>query len=160
MSGELWTSRVAAVVSIFISGFVASAVIPRVVRGVRSPNKPRRLVAPRARHSVPLRATWQQISLALGGRAGERLCRNLHRPSSRMTLLRLVHALPLPTPETPRVLGVDDWALRKGRSYGTILVAHVRHQVLDLLPDRTDGTLAAWLRPQHHRGSQQLDRPA
>jgi transposase len=103
-----------------------------------------RLAAPYARHSVPLRATWQHIGLALGGRAGERLCRNLHRPSSRMTLLRLVHALPLPTPETPRVLGVDDWALRRGRTYGTILVAHERHQVLDLLPDRTDGTLAAW----------------
>jgi hypothetical protein len=63
-----------------------------------------------------------------------------------MTLLRLVHALPLPTLETPRVLGVDDWALRKGRTYGTILVAHERHQILDLLPDRTDATLAAWLR--------------
>ena len=63
-----------------------------------------------------------------------------------MTLLRLVHALPLPTPETPRVLGVDDWALRRGRTYGTILVAHERQQVLDLLPDRTDETLAAWLR--------------
>src|SRR5919199_1259245 len=125
------------------SSFTAPPARPRVppvtdVCPVGGPRPPR--------HSVPLRATWQHIGLALGGRAGERLCRHLHRPSSRMTLLRLVHALPLPTPETPRVLGVDDWAVRRGRTYGTILVAHERHQVVDLLPDRTDGTLAAWLR--------------
>jgi hypothetical protein len=70
------------------------------------------LASPYARHSAPLRATWQHIGLALGGRAGERLCHRLHRPTSRMTLLRLLAVLPLPTPATPRVLGVDDCALR------------------------------------------------
>jgi transposase len=98
-----------------------------------------------ARCSEPLRATWQQIGLALGGRAGERLCRGLRRPGSRMTLLRLLHALPLPAFDTPRVLGVDDWAFRKGKTYGTILVDHEQRQVVDLLPDRTAATLAAWL---------------
>jgi hypothetical protein len=61
-------------------------------------------------------------------------------------VLRLVRRLPLPRRPAPRVLGVDDWAWRKGRSYGTILVDLERRQVVDLLPDRSAATLADWLR--------------
>jgi hypothetical protein len=60
----------------------------------------------------------------------------------------LVRRLPLPEPEPPRVVGVDDWALRKGRTYGSIVVDLERRRVLDLLPDRTAETLADWLRGQ------------
>ena len=66
-------------------------------------------------------------------------------PTSADTVLRLVLALPLPECAPPSVLGVDDWALRKGRSYGTILVDVEAHRVVDPLPDSTAQTLTEWL---------------
>jgi hypothetical protein len=58
---------------------------------------------------------------------------------------RLVRQAPLPPLPTPRVLGVDDWSFRKGRTFGTLLVDLERHQPVDLLPDREGPTLTAWL---------------
>lgn len=69
-------------------------------------------------------------------------------PASADTVLRLLNRIPLPHETTPRVIGVDDWAKRKGRSYGTIVVDLEQRRMVDLLPNRTAATLAGWLRQQ------------
>ena len=104
------------------------------------------LVAPRARRTLRLAETQGRVGAALGGEAGAGLLSRLAMPASADTVLRLVCQLPLPEPEPARVVAVDDWAMRKGRTYGTIVVDLERRRVLDLLPDRTAETLAGWLR--------------
>jgi len=73
------------------------------------------------------------------------LLRHLAMPVSADTVLRLIRRMPLPETEAPRIVAVDDWAVRKGRTYGTIVVDLERRRVVDLLPDRTSPTVAAWL---------------
>ena len=67
-------------------------------------------------------------------------------PVSASTVLRLMHAAPVPRVGGPHAIGIDDWAWRKGRSWGTLVVDLERRRPLDLLPDRSGPTLAAWLR--------------
>lgn len=100
------------------------------------------------RRTPLLRRLLERVGFALGGQAGQRLLQQLglgHRGVSRNSVLRVVRQATLPILPTPQVLGVDDWSFRRGRTYGTILSDLERHQVVDLLPDRSAQTLADWL---------------
>lgn len=104
------------------------------------------LVALHARRTCRLSEAQGRVGVAVGGECAARLLQHLAMPVSADTVLRLIRRLPLPEAEAPRVVAVDDWALRKGRTYGTIVVDEERRRVVDLLPDRTAETLADWLR--------------
>ncbi|MET8968644.1 ISL3 family transposase [Streptomyces hydrogenans] len=104
-----------------------------------------RLAAPYARFTRRLNHALEQVGLALAGRAGARLAAQLGFGAGRMTLLRRVMALPDPQFSTPRVLGVDDSAICRGQTYSTVLTSVEDHRVVDVLPTREAGPLAAWL---------------
>jgi transposase len=114
------------------------------------------LVGRHARRSTPLLAALQEVGFALGGRPGARVGSRLKLPASRSTLLRLVRSAPMPPPADPRVLGVDDWAWRRGQRYGSILVDLERRRPIKLLSDRTAESLTTWLR--EHPGIDLISR--
>ena len=103
------------------------------------------LVGRRRRRTIRLLHQLFQIGLALGGAAGARLAGKLAMTASGSTLLRLLHHIEAPLTGEPRVIGIDDWAFRKGRNYGTIIVDHETGRPIDLLPERNSKTVKAWL---------------
>jgi transposase len=101
-----------------------------------------------ARRTSRLEEIVRHLGLALGGRPAATLARRLMLPVSKDTLLRVVRRHAPRDHERLRVIGIDDWAWRRGHRYGSIICDLERRRVVDLLPDREPATVEAWL--AHH----------
>ena len=125
---------------------------PRTTFAERFPT----LTSPYARRTLRQAEFLTEIAFAQGGKAGAQLAKRLAMPTSRHTLLRLIRSTPLPTHKTPRVLGLDDFAWKKGDRYGTLLVDLEAHAPIDMLPDREAASVKRWLRS--HPGVKLISR--
>lgn len=104
------------------------------------------IAAARAQRSVRLAESLRAIGLVAGGEPGSRLAHRLAMPVSGDTLLRMIRLAPVPGFVAPTIVGIDDWAWRRGQRYGTIICDLERNRVLDLLPDRNADSVADWLK--------------
>ena len=119
----------------------------------RTPTCPRQIFTERlpdlvqsyARMTNRLREALVALGLATSAQVSERLAPSLGMLVSAPTLLRRLRAVACPPPKSVRILGVDDWAWKKGQTYGTILVDLEKRCPIELLPDRKEETLTAWL---------------
>ena len=103
------------------------------------------ITRPFARRTARLEGLVHHLGLALGGRPGQSFARRLLLPVSKDTLLRVVRRHVAPPVEAPRVVGIDDWAWKRGHRYGTIVCDLERRRIIDILPDREPATVTAWL---------------
>jgi transposase len=98
-----------------------------------------------ARRTSRLEAIVHHLGIALGGRPAAALARRLMLPVSKDTLLRAVRRHAAGDSSPLHVMGIDDWAWKRGQRYGSIICDLERRRVVDLLPDREPATVEAWL---------------
>jgi len=98
-----------------------------------------------ARRTINLDFLLSCIGFEMSAEAASRVCEQLHIQMSPDSILRMLRATDVSQQEAVRVLGIDDWAKKKGQNYGTILVDLEKRRTIELLPDRTQETLSNWL---------------
>ncbi len=104
-----------------------------------------RLFSPHAQRTKRLQEALYQLGQAGGGQSGTRLGSELGMSGSRDTLLRLLRQQEPVQLTEARIIGLDDWAWKRGLRYGTLICDLERGLPLDVLPDRSIETVATWL---------------
>ncbi|MFJ9460819.1 ISL3 family transposase [Kitasatospora sp. NPDC101447] len=108
------------------------------------------------RRTARLTAQVAKVVKELCGRAAARLAPALAVPLSYATALRVLRRIPAPVVQVPRVIGVDDFALRRRHRYATVIINAETGERIDVLPDREAATLEVWLR--EHPGAEVVCR--
>ncbi|MEU8927804.1 ISL3 family transposase [Kitasatospora sp. NPDC048545] len=108
------------------------------------------------RRTARLTAQVAKVVKELCGRAAARLAPALAVPLSYATALRVLRRIPAPVVQVPRVIGIDDFALRRRHRYATVIINAETGERIDVLPDREAATLEVWLR--EHPGAEVVCR--
>jgi hypothetical protein len=98
------------------------------------------------RRTVRLTEQLRSIVRELAGRGSARLAPELGIATGKDTAVRTLLGIPLPDRPVPRVLGIDDFALRRSHVYATVVIDADTGQRLDVLPGRGSDVVADWLR--------------
>jgi transposase len=114
------------------------------------------LIEVSSRLTKRLRSSVQEIGFATCGKGGERFSSKLGMPISDASLLWSLSQAPLPPIGKVTIVGIDDWSYRRGKRYGSILVDLQTHKIIDLLPERSVGSVIAWL--EKHPGVEIVSR--
>jgi transposase len=97
-----------------------------------------------ARRTTRLTNVLRRVGFEVSAESGRRLLRWFAITTSGDTLLRIVKRTPVVPASTPRVVGLDDWGLRKGQRYGSLILDQETRQVVELLKGRTAEDVQPW----------------
>ena len=115
-------------------------------------------VVVRGQRSNRLTGLYRAIGFATSAQAGSRLTAQIKAATSADTLIRILRATTLIPTKALSVIGVDDWALKKGQRYGTVIVDHESGRPVDVIEGRTSSVLTDWLKPHTESGIKVVTR--